>query len=253
MEVGVVKIADDSDFRRLKTLIDDNTNWKLDFFKGEDTKVWTQSLQGCDFKMVKIYTIFRNVTPETLFDVLHDPQYRTHWDIHMIESTEIGYLNPNNDVGYYSMTCPAPLKNRDFVLQRSWLDLGNEKLIVNHSIPHKNYPPKKGFVRAVSYLTGFVIRERPDGCFMGYVSHTDPRGKLQPWLVNKTTQIFAPKMVKQLRKAAEGYESWKSQQKHPDLKPWIYPEQTLRSPRVKIEDCRECLKASNSSHNKDTD
>lgn len=253
MEVGVVKIAEDSDFKRLQTLIDDNTNWKLDFHKGEDTKVWTQSLPGCDFKMVKIYAVFHNTTSDTLFDVLHDPHYRSHWDMHMIESTEIGYLNPNNDVGYYSMTCPAPLKNRDFVLQRSWLDTGDEKMILNHSIHHKSYPPKKGFVRALSHLTGFLIRSRPNGCTMGYISQTDPRGKLQPWLVNKTTQIFAPKMIKHMRKAAEGYPIWKAMQLNPNFKPWTYPEQTLESPRISIDDCIDSLKGSSTSLTKDRD
>ena len=39
------------------------------------------------------------------------------WDKHMLESKELGMLNPNNDLSYYAIHCPAPVKNRDFVLQ----------------------------------------------------------------------------------------------------------------------------------------
>lgn len=38
MEVGVVKIAEDSDFNMLKKLVDDHSNWKLEYDKGEDVK-----------------------------------------------------------------------------------------------------------------------------------------------------------------------------------------------------------------------
>lgn len=76
---------------------------------------------------------------------------------------------------------------------------------------------------------------------MGYVSHTDPRGKLPPWLVNKITQIFAPKMVKQLRKAVEGYNNWKVRQTNPDFKPWTYPEQMILAPRISITDVNKSL------------
>ena len=44
----------------------------------------------------------------------------------MLSSREPGILNPNNDVSYYALHCPAPLKNRDFVLQRSWLQTPQE-------------------------------------------------------------------------------------------------------------------------------
>ncbi|CAH1118920.1 unnamed protein product, partial [Phaedon cochleariae] len=237
MEPGTVKIAEDSDFDMLKRLVDDHTDWKLDYDKGDETKVWTKTTPNCHFKMVKIQSVFQNIKASTLFDVLHDPGYRKEWDGYMKESIEIGYLNPNNDIGYYALSCPTPVKNRDFVLQRSWLDMGDEKLILNHSVNHKDYAIRKGHIRAVSHLTGFVVRAKAEGCFLGYVSQTDPRGKLPIWLVNKITQKFAPKVVKQLRKAAEGYETWKSAQGDPSYKPWVYPEQTLSVPRVSLSDC----------------
>lgn len=40
MEPGVVKIAEDSDFNMLKELVDNHTNWKLEYNKVDDgTKV----------------------------------------------------------------------------------------------------------------------------------------------------------------------------------------------------------------------
>ena len=39
-------------------------------------------------------------------------------------------------------------------------------------------PPKKGYIRGISYLTGYLIREQgPHKCQFNYVSQSDPRGK----------------------------------------------------------------------------
>lgn len=105
--------------------------------------------------------------------------------------------------------------------------------VENH---HNLDPIMKQCCRATSHLTGFVVRYHERGCFLGYISQTDPRGKLPIWLVNKITQKFAPKVVKQLKKAAEGYESWKVSQKDPLRKPWIYPELTLLSAKISTND-----------------
>ena len=44
-------------------------------------------------------------------------------------------------------------------------------------------------------LAGFLIRPSGStGSELGYVSQTDPQGTVPPWLVNKVTQIFAPKV-----------------------------------------------------------
>lgn len=62
----------------------------------------------------------------------------------------------------------------------------------------------------------------------------DPQGILPSWLVNKCTQIFAPKYIRQLEKAAMGYGNWKYTH-NPNLKPWIYPEQ-IASPKISVDD-----------------
>ena len=54
------------------------------------------------------------------------------WDKHMLTARELGVLNPNNDVSYYALHCPPPLKNRDFVLQRSWLQTPQEVRSTSH-------------------------------------------------------------------------------------------------------------------------
>ncbi|XP_052898232.1 START domain-containing protein 10-like [Anopheles moucheti] len=235
----MARIADDSDFEALKRLVDNHDGWTLELSKS-DTEVYTRPVPGCNFNMVKIHTEFADVTADIVFDVLHDPDYRKVWDSHMLASEEIGILNVNNDVGYYAMSCPPPLKPRDFVLQRSWLDTGpqGEQMLLSRSVPHKNYPPKKGYVRAMSYITGFVLRTNKNsktGCILKYVAHCDPQGTLPPWLVNKVTHTLGPRMVKDLKKAALGYVSWKQTQPHL-RKPWRFPEE-IRCPRISIEDC----------------
>lgn len=94
-----------------------------------------------------------------------------------------------------------------------------------------------------------MIRDNePTGCFLGYVSQTDPQGKLPPWLVNKVTQIFGPKLVKKLYKAAKNYDTWKTAQDKPSLKPWYYPEQ-IQSPRINI---RDCVKTKNAKYEEES-
>ncbi len=38
---------------------------------------------------------------------------------------------------FIAVKAPKPLKNRDFVIQRSWLDMGIEYFIINHSVNHQ--------------------------------------------------------------------------------------------------------------------
>uniref|UniRef100_A0A8C5NJK1 START domain-containing protein 10 n=1 Tax=Junco hyemalis TaxID=40217 RepID=A0A8C5NJK1_JUNHY len=167
----------------------------------------------------------KDVPAETLYDVLHDTRYRSKWDSNMIETYDIGRLTVNADVGYYSWKCPSPLKNRDFVTLRSWLPLGNDYMIINYSVKHPKYPPRKDFVRAVSLQTGYLIKANGDGaCILYYLTQVDPRGSLPKWVVNRVSQFVAPKAMKKIYKAGLKYPEWKRRH-DPGYKPWVYPEQ----------------------------
>jgi len=235
MNVGEVRIAEDSDFALLKILLSRGDGWDLEHSSGP-TKVWTRPADNSSFRMIRLRTTFTDISADLMYDVLHDPVYRKTWDKHMLNSRELGVLNPNNDVSYYALHCPPPLKNRDFVLQRSWLQTPQEYYIINHSVHHRDYPNQKGFIRGMSHLTGFLVTPLGrSSCTLGYVAHSDPGGQLPSWVTNKLSTILAPKMVKRIHKACLNYVAWK-RLNNPGHKPWLYPEQ-VTAKRIVLADC----------------
>ncbi|XP_042182018.1 START domain-containing protein 10-like [Oncorhynchus tshawytscha] len=219
-----VQIPDDTDFTSFKEQCENQEGWTARYNKGSVT-VWCRDEDCKTIQKLKMRIVCKDVTAETLYDVLHDTSYRKKWDSNMIDTHDIGRLTVNADVGYYSWKCPSPLKNRDFVTMRSWLPLGNDYLIINYSVKHPQYPPKKDYVRAVSLLTGYLIQSNEENSStLYYLTQVDPKGSLPKWVVNRASQFVAPKAMKKIYKACQKYPEWK--RKHnPNLKPWIYPEQ----------------------------
>nr|XP_020647516.1 PCTP-like protein [Pogona vitticeps] len=168
----------------------------------------------------------KDVSAETLYDVLHDLEYRKKWDANVIETFDIGKLTVNADVGYYSWKCPKPLKNRDVITLRSWLPMGNDFIIMNYSVKH---PVSTGVLSGQGKTGHIIIRGGAKNCTLTYLAQVDPKGSLPKWVVNKSSQFLAPKAMKKMYKACVKYPDWK--QKHsPHFKPWLYPEQnTLAS------------------------
>lgn len=85
-------------------------------------------------------------------------------------------------------------------------------------------------------MTGFVIREKSNGgSILGYISQTDPQGRLPTWLVNTVTQSLAPKLARKLEKAALAYPEWKAKSDNPNYMPWRWPDQ-INSERITVAD-----------------
>jgi hypothetical protein len=231
MEIGAVRVADVEDFKAFRRLADGVEGWSKKYDKN-GIKVWLQSSFDPEtrIRLMKVNKVLHDVSAATTYDVLHDAIYRKKWDRTMVEGFELCKVNWTNDISYYQMKCPPPLKNRDFVMQRTWLDTGMEYFIFNHSIFHKKIPPRKGVIRGHSYLTGYLVRPRgTNACEITYVTKSDPKGSIPTWAINKLAHILAPKVVDRLHQACRDYPKWKS--KHdPRYKPWLYPEQMSLPP-----------------------
>jgi len=209
------------EFAAFLSACDSEEGWSV-VHKSDDGKVqvWDQKSDKSSINIVKLHAVI-NIDAIILYDVLHDPEYRKTWDENMVEGFNIEQIDATNDVGYYSAKIGVGVSNRDFVNQRSWrVTDDREFIIMNHSVVHPKQPEKKGFVRANSIMTGYLIRVRPEGgCTLTYLTQTDPRGWIPTMLVNKVTKTFAPKMIDKLEKAAQKYNEWKAKN-NPDHKPW---------------------------------
>ncbi|NXX48816.1 STA10 protein, partial [Tricholaema leucomelas] len=219
----MVYIPDDSDFSSFRAQCESQEGWHCCYNKAGIT-VWSQGQEeSCTVQKIKTRLCCKDVPAETLYDVLHDTPYRKKWDSNMLETHDIGRLTANADVGYYSWKCPSPLKNRDFVTLRSWLPLDDDYIIINYSVKHPKYPPRKDFVRAVSLQTGYLIKANgAGGCVLYYLTQVDPRDTR--WGEGLVPSVPTQAM-KKLYKAGLKYPEWKRQH-DPGYKPWVYPEQS---------------------------
>eukprot|EP01118_Nematostelium_gracile_P002253 TRINITY_DN12492_c0_g1_i1.p1 TRINITY_DN12492_c0_g1~~TRINITY_DN12492_c0_g1_i1.p1 ORF type:complete len:240 (-),score=60.57 TRINITY_DN12492_c0_g1_i1:83-748(-) len=219
MENKVYKPATEEDFDKfVNDFCDSTEGWSSKLSK-DTIKVWDKP-SDTSLNIVKLWTVYPDIEALVLYDVLHDPDYRKVWDDKMIDGHCIEQIDKTNDVGYYSAKAPFPVASRDFVNQRCWRVKGDEHVIMNFSVIHDKEPEKKDFVRAFSHKTGYLVRKRAEGgCELTYVTHTDPKGSIPTFIINKVTTSFAPDIVARIAKAAKGYEEWKSKN-NPEKRPW---------------------------------
>ncbi|XP_068446610.1 START domain containing 14 [Clinocottus analis] len=217
-----------ADFRKQCLSTD---NWSNKYDK-HGMQVWVEgSLANKGNNVPKVHKIkckmtIKDVSAATMYDVLHDGSYRKSWDPAMLDSFDIARLSANADVGYYSWLCAKPIKNRDVVSLRSWQVTDDEYIIINFSVKHPKYPPRSDLVRAISIITGYLIKPTgPNSCIFTYLSQADPKGSLPKWVVKRASQVLAPRVLECIYKAGKNYPEWK-QQNSPDQKPWLYPEQS---------------------------
>ncbi|KAI5625393.1 PCTP-like protein [Silurus asotus] len=136
MSGDTVLIPDDRAFSNFKHECVSDEGWSLTYNKSGITVLIQILEEEKSLHKIKCRMVCKDVPAETMYDVLHDIEYRRKWDSNVIETFDIGKLTVNADIGYYSWKCPKPLKNRDVITLRSWLPMGNDYIIMNYSVKH---------------------------------------------------------------------------------------------------------------------
>ncbi|SCU70741.1 START domain containing protein, putative [Trypanosoma equiperdum] len=212
-----------NDFLAFRNYADSLEGYSLRCNRPNDTIVWSKKVKGESLNVVKVFSVYPGVDPQTMYDMLQDGLYRVVWDTYRIEAFCIVQLSPNTDIGYYAAKSPATgVTNRDFVNQRAWHSAGNgEFIIFNTSVPHRDVPTNylkankissDSVVRGFSKITGYLIRPWEDkgtkGCCLTYVTQCDVGGWIPTMVMNYVTTKASPNTVKTVRGAVAGFTEW---------------------------------------------
>jgi hypothetical protein len=213
-----------------RTLADTIEGWTLRHDKN-GVLTWDKKIKGEDMRQVKVFGIFPDTDPELLYDVLQDGVFRAEWDENRIDGFEVVRLCPAQDIGYYGARLPAPLDDREFVNTRGWHKTGSgEFQIFNTSVQTTRFRKEsKGFVRAISKVTGYLIRpwvgrDGQRGCSLTYVAQSDPKGWIPSSLANSATTVIAPKTIEKLAGVVKRYPAWIASRGAAYKKTWVVPD-----------------------------
>lgn len=198
------------DFAYFRSLCDNEDGWTLNY--DSDVTVHSREFPGTTAKCIRVRGLIAGVSAETVFRCLSDDHYRDQWDTVCAESNHICTLDARTNLAYYCLRCPFPLQNRDVVFQRSWSEVENGFIIMNHSVELPTHPPRPGIVRAISHITGYYMATHGNDCVATYLSHSDPKVSLPQWLCNRIGTLLAPGVFRKLFSAATRYEEWKEGQ-----------------------------------------
>ncbi|KEG13185.1 hypothetical protein DQ04_01161030 [Trypanosoma grayi] len=224
------RLATKQDCLAFRSLADSLDGFTLQYSHHNDVITWSKKIPGEPMRIIKVFGVFPDVLPGTLYDMLQDAVFREIWDDVRIEAFRIVKLDENNDIGYYAAKSPVPgVANRDFVNQRAWINAGNDEYVIfNTTVPHHDVPTdylkkkkisNESTVRAVSKITGYLIRPWTDGSgkrgsCLTYITQCDPAGWIPAMVTNLISTKFAPTTIKNVRVAAAQFVEWLPKQKN---------------------------------------
>eukprot|EP00743_Colponemidia_sp_Colp-15_P003518 GILK01003796.1.p1 GENE.GILK01003796.1~~GILK01003796.1.p1 ORF type:complete len:801 (+),score=136.12 GILK01003796.1:104-2506(+) len=138
--------------------------------------------------VIKAFAEFEGISREVLFKTIFDVEVRAAWD-KTFSDFRVADVLGEDDILYYGIKGPWGITNRDFVQRRSIRHIESEQMTIMlyKSVDTEKVPLRKGYIRANTLLSGYIIRtdpKNPNVTKLTIISQNDLKGLLPKALVN---------------------------------------------------------------------
>jgi len=192
--------------------------------ESESTKGWDVCVDRKEIKIAKVQVGFLvtlrawaqvpGVDMHIAFWIFFSVQERVKWDPVFATMALVGDGVGGSEI-LYSVMKPPVVTPRDFLQYRRVRTLADGSIcVVMRSAEHETQPEVKGYIRAESYISGYVFRQSADGSLNIFImACTDIKGIIPKWVINTLAPRKPAEWVENLKKAAHEYQT-----KRPEIK-----------------------------------
>ncbi|BHF71798.1 START domain-containing protein 10 [Sparganum proliferum] len=102
--LGEVREPTEGDFDHFRKFVADKDGWTIFYSRkkpGREVITSTKCSDLSPIKLIKVEAKLSDVPAASIYDCLHDAQYRKTWDYAMKEGIRVAYVSPNSEIGYY--------------------------------------------------------------------------------------------------------------------------------------------------------
>jgi len=159
----------------------------------EKIKVHRKIIKDSPVNRIKANFDIDDISPDIAANLIVEPELRVKWDTVIGEYKVIDTVN-DNDVIYFSVNMPMGIYNRDFVEYRvcKYDRERHNYIIVYKHATHPACPERKNFVRAITYISGYVIgpvEGFPNRTSVTYIAQNDLKGSIPKYIINWVAPI----------------------------------------------------------------
>lgn len=185
-----------------------NVGWEV-CCEREEIKISKQQL-GSGVIMLRAWAVVQGVDVHVAFNSFYVMQQRMKWDKVFSQMELIGDGVQGSDCLYSSMKITG-VTPRDFLQYRRVRVLDDGAIvIVQRSAEHELCPESKGIIRAESYISGYVLRQKFDqngisSCHIFIMTCTDVKGLIPKWIISYMAPRAPAQWIDSLKNHALDY------------------------------------------------